>query len=356
MTSALVHRNRNAGLAEEEFVGESPIWQAEDTVCLLKTDLNGFPGPETFHSAALDLMSALRPPLGARVVIKPNVVWKMPSDSGVITHPAFIGGLVDALRERGLSADDIVVAEGGGIEDDHDMAEIFAIAGYADEISSRGIELRDLNEDSSTEMVVIGGRVLSTFHVAHTIVGEERTVINVAKLKTHNFATVTLCVKNMQGMLSPIHHRHLCTRYPRYAGDNGVGVDLNLVDNPTRFFDKLVDLSQTLHPDLHIIEGMTGRDGTGFQRGKNIPMGIAIAGINPLAVDTVGATLMGVDPQEVGFLRAARRRGLPGTDPKQIRVLIVLDGGLAECHDWQRYRADPPFLVIQRDDIIYTKE
>jgi len=147
MSSALAYRNRNAGLTEEEFVGEAPIWQTEDTVCLLKKDLSGLPGAETFRSAALDLMRALRPPLRARVIIKPNVVWKMPADSGVITHPAFIGGLIDALLERGLSASDIVVAEGGGIEDDHDMAEIFAIAGYTDEVSSRGVELRDLNGD-----------------------------------------------------------------------------------------------------------------------------------------------------------------------------------------------------------------
>ena len=119
---------------------------------------------------------------------------------------------------------------------------------------------------------------------------------------------------------------------------------------------ELVDLAQALHPDLHIIEGVVGRDGTGFQRGKNIPMGVALAGINPLAVDSVGATLMGLDPQEVGPLRAARERGLPGTDPNEIRVPIVRDGRLAECRDWQRYRADPPFLVIQRDDVIYGME
>ncbi len=340
----------------EDIVTEAPIWQTDDTVCLLKTELSGLPGPEAFRPAALHLMRALRPPLGARVVIKPNVVWKMPADSGVVTHPAFVGGLVDALRERGLSADDIVVAEGGGIEGDHDMAEFFTLAGYADELGSRGLELRDLNDDGSVEMAVPGGRVLHTLHVARTIVGEERTVINVAKLKTHNFATVTLCVKNIQGMLSPIHHRHLCTRYPRYEGDDGVGVDLNLLDSPSRFFDKLVDLAQALHPDLHIIEGVVGRDGTGFQRGKNIPMGIALAGINPLAVDTVGAVLMGLDTQEVGPLRAALERGLPGTDPGQIRVLIVRNGRLAECRDWQRYRADPPFAVIRRDDIIYAKD
>jgi len=337
-------------------VGKAPTWYADDIVCLFRTDLDGPPGPEIFHSVALELMRALRPPLHAQVVIKPNVVWKMPADSGVVTHPAFVSGLVDALCERGVSADDIIVAEGGGIEGDHDMTEIFAIAGYTDKLGARGIKLRDLNEDSSVEIAVPGGRVLRTIHVARTIVGEERTVINVAKLKTHNFAAVSLCVKNMQGMLSPIHHRHLCTRYPRYEGDDGLGVDLNLLDYPSRFFDKLVDLTQALHPDLHIIEGVVGRDGTGFRRGKNIPMGIAIAGINPLAVDTVGAMLMGLDSQEVGLLRAARERGLPGTDPKRIRVLIVRDGALAECPDWRQYRADPHFTVLRRDDLTYAMD
>lgn len=330
----------------------APTWD-EWTVCLLKVPVGRAPGPGVFRQAALRLWQALRPDVRGPVAIKPNVVWDTAPDSGVITHPAFVGGLVDALLAGGLAPGEIVVAEGGGIEGDHDMAEFFRQGGYRAEMERRGVELRDLNEDGYVELTVPQARVLHRLRVARTIVGEGRTVLNVAKMKTHNLATVTLAVKNMQGMLTPITCRHLCTPWPRHEADDGSGLDLQVVDRVERFYDKLVDLTVALHPQWHIIEGIVGRDGTGFHRGKNIPLGLALAGTNPLAVDAVGACLMGFAPADVGHLRAAAARGLPGTDLASLRVLEVTGAGLCECPHWQRYRSERPFEVIRRDDLIH---
>ena len=69
-----------------------------------------------------------------------------------------------------------------------------------------------------------------------------------------------------------------------------------------------------MRPAWHVIEGIVARDGTGFNRGKNVPLGLVLAGCNPFAVDYVGAYLMGFAPEEVGFLRAAVARLYPGAD------------------------------------------
>lgn len=332
-----------------------------DVVYLLKCDLAGA-APETmshvFRQAGRALVAALKMAWRSPVVLKPNIVWREAGDSGIVTHPAFVGGLVDGMLAQGVSPQDIIVAEGGGVEEDHDMEQFFATAGYVAELAPRGVTLRGLNDDVPVVVPLPEGRVLHELHVAKTIAdvlhpAEAGTLINVPKMKTHNFATVTLSVKNMQGMLTPLGHRHLCTLYPRYEGDDGQGLDPRVLDKADRFYQKLVDLALGIRPNLHIIEGVVGRDGTGFHRGKNIPMGLVLAGTNPFAVDQVGAMLMGFAPQDVGFLRVAAERKLWVLDASRIQVLTLREDAWVSCPDWLRYRADPPFELIRREGLIY---
>jgi uncharacterized protein (DUF362 family) len=327
----------------------------EKTVYLLHHEPAAPSDSAAFRIAGHALIAALKRSWRAPVVIKPNVLLSFGPDSGILTHPAFVGGMVDALLASGLSPKEIVVAEGGGTEEGkQDMNEIFAANGYTAELAPRGVELRDLNRDRYVVLDDPQRRVLHHLYASRTIL-EAGTLLNVAKMKAHNFATVTLSIKNMQGMLTPIQHRHLCTPYPRCEGDDGIGLDLHILDKPGRFYHKLVDLTTAFHPDLHIIEGIVGRDGTGFNRGKNIPLGIALAGDSPFAVDYVGASLMGFDPQSVGFLRAAAARGLWTFAADQVRVLEITANGICPCPDWMHYRAEPPFELIKRDDVLYDE-
>lgn len=326
----------------------------QETVYLLKLELAGFPAPDLYRAAGYALVTGLAGPWRAPVVLKPNVVLRFAPDSGIITHPAFVGGMVEALLAQGLSPAEIIVAEGGGIESDHDMASIYADAGYTAEFARLDIELRDLNRDAYVISVDPSRQVLKNLYISRTIM-EAGTLFNVAKMKAHNFATVTLTVKNMQGMLTPIQHRHLCTHYPRHDGDDGVGLDLRVVDEAPRFYQKLVDLALAMRPAWHVIEGIVARDGTGFNRGKNVPLGLVLAGRNPFAVDHVGAYLMGFASEEVGFLRAAVARGVWSFDASGITVLAWHRGTWIPCPEWMAYRANPPLELIKREDVKYQE-
>ena len=50
-------------------------------------------------------------------------------------------------------------------------------------------------------------------------------------------------------------------------------------------------------PMITVIDGFFGRDGNGLEKGETKNMGIAIAGENTVAVDTVGAYIMGFNPK-----------------------------------------------------------
>ena len=77
---------------------------------------------------------------------------------------------------------------------------------------------------------------------------------------------------------------------------------------------RLADLAKVVQPQINVVEGIVGRDGTGFNRGTNYPLGLVVAGINMVAVDSVASYLMGFDPQELIYLRVAAEAGLGCND------------------------------------------
>jgi uncharacterized protein (DUF362 family) len=57
-----------------------------------------------------------------------------------------------------------------------------------------------------------------------------------------------------------------------------------------------------IRPDLSIIDGFVGMEGDGPVDGEPVEMKIALAGLNPIYVDSLMTYLMGIDPLDVGYL------------------------------------------------------
>ncbi len=71
---------------------------------------------------------------------------------------------------------------------------------------------------------------------------------------------------------------------------------------------RLVDLAKVVRPALNVVEGVVGRDGTGFHRGRNFPLGVCLAGTNAVTVDAFASWLMGFDPLKLIYLRRRQPR------------------------------------------------
>jgi uncharacterized protein (DUF362 family) len=180
-------------------------------------------------------------------------------------------------------------------------------------------------------------------------------LINVPKLKTHNLAITTLCLKNMMGAVN-VFDRHYC-----HQAWQEIPPALRHDDRPrNEWMDERVhelwqeglarrlnDTAKAVTPHLNIVEGVVGRDGTGFHRGRNYPLGLAIAGVNMVAVDSVASYLMGFDPAQLIYLRMAAEAGLGRNDLSSLRIYIVQDGAVVPCPDIEALRADPPLRVIR---------
>ncbi len=333
-------------------------WQSENVVCVHKVEWEGeWPSPEKYARAARELLKAmdLRPDR-RKVVIKPNVVGAFEPSVGITTNPDFVGGIIDHLLGVGVPAASIAVAEGGGEEHDHDMVgKYFVISGIAVVAKERGVHLVDLNDDEPVRVDLPDGQIFPRIPIASTIFDPDAFVINVPKMKTHNLGITTLSIKNWQGTVTPIQERHFCTLFPRYEGDPGdASLDQETVDSHARWAQKICDVHKARRPDLNVVEGIVGREGTGFMRGKNIPMGLAIAGISPVAVDTVISYLMGFNPGHIGYLNNAAEQGLGTNDLREIAVYRVEGDDLVSFSDLESLRADPPFEIILAEQYKYT--
>ena len=60
--------------------------------------------------------------------------------------------------------------------------------------------------------------------------------------------------------------------------------------------------NQTLSPDLAVVDGVVGMEGSGSVNGTPVSSGVALAGTQSLAVDLIGTQLMFLDWRTIGYL------------------------------------------------------
>ena len=73
-----------------------------DAVCVVRLPGDGAPEQGEFEEAGYRILKSIAPAVKDRVLIKPNVLPE--TEYGLMTHPAFVGGMVDYLTEVGVRA------------------------------------------------------------------------------------------------------------------------------------------------------------------------------------------------------------------------------------------------------------
>lgn len=226
------------------------------------------------------------------VLIKPNYINSKHPSTGITTDSRVIEGIVKFLKERNI-AHNIAIGEGSGFGD---TFKAFEVAGV-DQVAERwNVKLIDLNRDEFAEADTPNPLNMKKFRVAKTAL--DSLVISVPKLKPHRIATVTLSLKNMMGTLASKGTMHM-------------GASLS---------ENIVDLASVVTPRLAVVDGIIAGEGHETS-GDPVPMGVVIAGTDPVAVDAVGAAVMGIPPVSVKHLRLAERKGLGTCNLEQITVL-----------------------------------
>jgi hypothetical protein len=146
--------------------------------------------------------------------------------------------------------------------------------------------------------------LLRPVYLSRTMLEADK-LIYVPKMKVHKLTNITLAVKMNQGSLD------------WYDAIRNHGPDMHA---------KMVDMLKVMRPHLSIVDGLWPMQGQG--PGSPYPedlikdFNVIVAGKDPVAVDTVGATIMGFDAKhEVPMLRGAEVAGLGVATLEQIEVL-----------------------------------
>ena len=224
------------------------------------------------------------------VLIKPNYVNSKHPSTGITTDSRVIEGIVQFLKEEKMNA--IVIGEGSGFAD---TFEAFRVAGV-DKVAERwNVRLVDLNKDEFIEVAPPNPLSLRKVRVAKTAL--ESIIISVPKLKLHRIAGVTLSLKNMMGALASKGSMHTGS-----------------------LSENIVDLASILRPSISVVDGMIAGEGHETS-GNPVKMNLVIAGIDPVAVDAVGAGVMGISPTDVKHLVLAEKQGLGTCNLEKIAVL-----------------------------------
>ncbi|MFQ6064656.1 MAG: DUF362 domain-containing protein [Candidatus Bathyarchaeia archaeon] len=224
------------------------------------------------------------------ILIKPNYINAKHPSTGITTDSRVIEGIVKFLREHKI--EEIIIGEGSGFAD---TFHAFKVAGV-DAVAERwGVKLVDLNKDEFTEVEPPDPLSLKKVRVAKTAL--ESTIISVPKLKLHRIATVTLSLKNMMGTLASKGSMHYGSLSKNIA-----------------------DLASVITPSLSVVDGIIAGEGHETS-GNPVEMNLVIAGTDPVAVDAVGAEVMGIKPSDVKHLLLAEKKGLGTCNLEDITVL-----------------------------------
>jgi len=225
------------------------------------------------------------------ILIKPNCVTDDLPSTGITVDPVIVAGIVAYLQEHGFN--NIIVGEGGMTI--YDMPSVFEKVGLIGALRPYGIVPVDLNSDEMVEVTIDGATALKKVTVAKTYLQAD-AIISVSKLKVHSLADVTLCMKNMMGGLNPKNIMH------------------------SRIHEKIVDLNRRFAPRLSIIDGIVGNLCHETICSPE-EFDVIVGGTDVVAVDSVGAHLLGYVPEDVEYLVRAGDAGLGECGLENIAVL-----------------------------------
>lgn len=235
-------------------------------------------------------------PPGSKVLIKPNLtaeenLW----EKGIHTSPIFMQALIEEIQKANPA--EVIIAEGTAIG--LDTKKAFTANGYAEVARRTGARLLDLYDGEYEEVSTPPGSMLKSISISKAV-QQADFFINAPTMKTHVATTITVAMKNLKGTTTYAEKKRF-----HYFGLNKAIAELNAI----------------LKPDINVVDGLIAMEGDGPLAGTPVGLNLLMAGHDAVAVDTIAARIMGIDPEEVPALSFARNMGYGVQDEKEIKII-----------------------------------
>ena len=214
-----------------------------------------------------------------KIFVKPNMSHPeyMP---GVVTSPALIREAVGLLRDN---AEEVIVGESNGFN--YPCQSAFQNTGIEAAVKEAGGTVVNLSDDKLVKVKIENGIALKELILPKTVL-EADAVIDLALMKTHEFAMFSGAIKNLFGCV-PSNKRIYLHPY---------------------LSEVFYHLYTLLKPHLTVMDARVAMEGNGPTKGKPVKMNLILTSNDALAIDSVAARIMGFDLEDVGYLRYISRK------------------------------------------------
>ena len=233
---------------------------------------------------------------GDVVVVKPNIGWNSTPELGGNTHPTVVKTLVELCLDAGASK--VKVFD----RTCHDARKTYDSSGIQAAVEGLGDSRATISFIDDRKFIAVSiprGQALTEWEFYKDVLEADR-LINVPVAKNHGSTTLTLSMKNLMGVI----------------GGNRGQIHWSIDQ-------KLADISTLIKPDLIVLDAtrVMLRGGPSGGNINNVSVkNHVVAGTDPVAVDSYGATLFGMKGRDIGHIKAASDMGLGEIDLSKVTV------------------------------------
>jgi uncharacterized protein (DUF362 family) len=228
-------------------------------------------------------------PAGAAVALKVNLGWDL-FIPGSITSPLVAEALI--LEMRGhvgrlcmIEADQVL----------EDVEKAFARSGMAAVCRRTGVEWVNMSRCGGETLSAPENKVLRSITVPRVL--REAVLVTMPVMKTHAKTRISGALKNQWGCLPQMRHEY------------------HLVLD-----EALADLNAVIRPAFALMDATVGLEGNGPKSGRPRVTDRILCSADPVALDTIQAISMGIDPTTVAHLATCAARGIGTSDRRSIEV------------------------------------
>lgn len=241
---------------------------------------------------------------GETVLVKPNLAFQAPPECHSVVEPRVLEGMIAFLKEES-KAKEVWVGDNPSLGQHVGRARPAFEASGMEEAAKRGGADRVIyfDEEELVDVEIEGAKLFRHAKVFKPFLDADR-VINLPKMKVHLAGTVSLGLKNWNGIIPNVH--------PSSQQQGVHRADLS---------QKFADTYRIRKADLTFIDGIIAMEGQGPHVGTPIKMNLFIAGADTVAVDAVTAYVMGFETIEIPAVRVAATEGLGERDIDKIEVV-----------------------------------
>jgi uncharacterized protein (DUF362 family) len=241
------------------------------------------------------------------ILVKPNFV--VTSRQLAATHVDAVRGILDFLKphhKKQITIGESTISKEGTFDG-------YKNYGYLPLEKEYNVKLVDLNKQPWQYRYVFGrGHRPTPIRIISTFLDPDLYIVSAAKMKTHDRVVTTLSLKNVL-LGAPLNDYKKNDKGLMHAAYN--------FSREAVLHYNMFHLAQEIYPNLGVIDGFVAMEGNGPTGGTPVDARIALASMDPLAMDILATKIMGFDPTQIMYMTAMAEAGMGQGDLTKIEVL-----------------------------------